>query len=83
MAYFEKTTANLREMREHVDAINAKGLPAAQQASAAGAQQQGKLDPHAVAEALAEAMKTKNSTTEAIAVRSTNIADQLGGKRAY
>jgi hypothetical protein len=87
MAYFELSMSRLKSMREHAEAIRAAGVPPGGQsqpgqAGPAGAQPQ-KLDPHAVAEALAEALKTKNSTTEAIAVRSSNISDQLGGKRAY
>ena len=40
------------------------------------------LDPHAVAEALAEAMKSNNSTTQAIAIRANNLSTLYPDKAA-
>ena len=74
MARFEQTLKNLREIAALVKAL--KSTPQAPGKGAA----QGGMSPQAVAAALAEALKSDNATTQAIAVRASNLSEKYPNK---
>jgi hypothetical protein len=80
MAYFRETRANLEAMAASARAVALGDAPPAATGGAAASTL--KLDPEAVAEALAEAMKSDNSTTQAIAIRANNLSTLYPDKAA-
>jgi hypothetical protein len=78
--YLEKTIANMNELakstKNATEAIKAMPHPgaAAQGSTLSTSPAPAKLDPQAVAMALAEALRSNNSTTQQIAIRAGNLA---------
>ena len=78
MAYFRETLKTLQAMREAANGIRPSGTSAPSSATAHGAQ----VSPRVVAAALAEAFKSDNSDTQAIAIRAANLAARYSHKAA-